>query len=118
MKLDFTYQLNTGHIAERPRVQAYTLSGIPSGEVEATVGVDVYYFLTQFVRQVSGVTSVRVLPKSKRGYDYHKVFIVTDRPDIDRDRKLVELMGQLDSVDYDLVPTSAAGMIPDGAHTI
>jgi hypothetical protein len=118
MTLDIR-QSDTAKNEKQAQIATYAPSGaMQSSSVQATLGVDVYRILRELVRPVLGVTAVRVLAKAKRGCDHHKVFIMTSGSDIDRDRKLVDLMGQLDSVDYDLVPVSAAGMVPDGAQAI
>lgn len=72
--------------------------------------------LREHVASIDGVAYVRMLPRSKRlGRAVNKVYIVLETHDIDRDRRVVEIMCQLEDVDYDLVPVTAAGMIPDVA---
>jgi hypothetical protein len=72
--------------------------------------------LRQFVKPIDGVEHVRLLPRSRRlGRATSKVYVVLRTHDIDRDRRVVDIMSQLDDVDYDLVPLAAASMIPDAA---
>ena len=75
--------------------------------------------LRESVAAKPGVASVRVLPRSARhGAANHKVFVVLHTHDIDRDREVIELLVQFDGIDYDLVPETAAGMIPDAARPV
>lgn len=75
--------------------------------------------LTQIVREIDGVGDVRLLSAASRlGGARHKVFVVLDTHDVERDRHIIEILCQLDDVDIDLVPKAAAAMIPDGAESL
>lgn len=75
--------------------------------------------LTQIIRDIPGVGDVRLLASASRpGGARHKVFIVLDTHDVDRDRHIIEILCQLDDVDIDLVPKAAAAMIPDAAESL
>lgn len=77
---------------------------------------DVAAALKQTVALVSGVHEVRLLSSERRdGRRNHKVFVVLGAHDVERDRAIVELMTQLDGIDWDLVPATAASLIPDAA---
>lgn len=75
--------------------------------------------LRQILRQFDGVADVRLLPLTKRaGGARHKVFVLLSAHDVERDRRIVEVLSQLSDIDMDLVPAASAGMIPDGAQSI
>jgi hypothetical protein len=75
--------------------------------------------LRQHVAPIEGVAHVRLLARSRRlGRDINKVYVVLQAHDVDRDRRIVDIMSQLDEVDYDLVPVAAASMIPDEAFVL
>jgi chorismate synthase len=42
------------------------------------------------------------------------IWVVRGDHDIDRDRRIVETMVDVDVVDYHLVPAQSAGMVPEG----
>lgn len=69
--------------------------------------------LKRYVAAIEGVKEIRLLPNARRrGRHCDKVFIVLNTHNIERDAQLVDLMSQLENVDYDLVPATAADMIP------
>jgi hypothetical protein len=75
--------------------------------------------LRQILKEFSGVSDVRLLPLGKRvGGARHKVFVVLSAHDVDRDRRIVEVLSQLSDIDMDLVPAASVGMIPDAAQSI
>ena len=75
-------------------------------------------FLDKSVGNLPGVADVRVIPREKRGkHPRSKVFVVTATHDLGRDRGVIELLAQLDC-DFDLVPETAVGMIPETARSI
>lgn len=65
---------------------------------------------------IEGVGDVRVLPAAARAPGSRdKVYVILDTHDVRRDRRIVEVLCQLDDIDFDLVPSEAQGMIPNGA---
>jgi hypothetical protein len=91
-------------------------SNLPVG---ATPALETREALRLIIRQFEGVGDVRLLPLAKRvGGARHKVFVVLAVHDIERDRRIVEVLSQLTDVDMDLVPAASAGMIPDAAQSI
>ena len=75
--------------------------------------------LEQNVVPIEGVKEVRVMHQRHRdGLTRHKVFIILATHDLDRDRKIVEVMTQIDGVSYDLVPAETEDFIPDGASPL
>lgn len=72
--------------------------------------------LREILCAIEGVESVRVLRGSGRAPGARdKVYVVLLTHDVRRDRRIIEIICQLDDVDIDLVPCDAQGMIPDGA---
>lgn len=72
-----------------------------------------------FGGRFDGVADIRLLlVRDRVAGTRHKVFFVLNTHDVARDFEIVSLMNQFDSLDYDLVPVEAAGMVPDGARSI
>lgn len=75
--------------------------------------------LRLILNQFSGIADVRLLPLAKRaGGARHKVFVVLAAHDVERDRRIVDVLSQLTDIDMDLVPLASVGMLPDGAQSI
>lgn len=69
--------------------------------------------------EIRGIEAVRLLPSETRYENAQdKVYFVLATHDIERDQRIVAIMIQFEGVHYDLVPQSAAGMIPDRAVKI
>jgi hypothetical protein len=66
--------------------------------------------------EIEGVHSVRVLNASDRAPNARdKVYVVLATHDVKRDRRIVEVLCQLDGIDFDLVPSLSEDMIPSAA---
>jgi hypothetical protein len=78
------------------------------------------WFLAYCVAGIAGVDSVRLLTRRDRPHyeNPYLVFIILSGADIERDRLIVQRMGQVERVDYNLVPSHAAGMIPYEAKVV
>ena len=98
-------------------------STMPKSNVYSTgadlAGAGIGYSLRAALRAVlreslfSGVSSFRLLPSEQRYERAHdKVYFVLETHDIERDRRIVEIMVQFESVDYDLVPAASIDFIP------
>jgi hypothetical protein len=89
-----------------------------AGLGDARLSVQWIDVLDKAVRNLPGVAEVLVIPREKRGkHPRSKVFVVTATHDLARDRKVIDLLAQLDC-DFDLVPEAAGGMIPETARPI
>ena len=72
----------------------------------------------EILRSFEGVDSVRVLARGDRASTRDKVYVVLATHDVRRDSRIVEVLCQLDDVDFDLVPVEAQGMIPNAAQPV
>ena len=72
----------------------------------------------EILLKIEGVDSVRLLAKEERAGERDKVYVVLATHDVRRDSRIVEVLCQLDDVDFDLVPLEAQGMIPDAARPV
>ena len=72
------------------------------------------------VLEFPGVQDVRVVKGQDRNglAECDKVFVVLATHDVDRDYRIVSVLCQLESVNMDLVPKKAIGMIPSQARSI
>jgi hypothetical protein len=85
----------------------------------ATPALETREALRQIIKEFKGVGDVRLLPLAKRaGGARHKVFVVLAAHDVERDRRIVEVLSQLTDIDMDLVPAASVGMIPEAAQSI
>lgn len=74
--------------------------------------------LAEILLTIEGVESVRLLPSTARAGDRDKVYVVLATHDVRRDSRIVEVLCQIDNIDFDLVPAEAQGMIPDAARPV
>jgi len=87
--------------------------------VLGTEAMDVREALRETVCRLDGVTEIRLLARENRQqHPRHKAFVVLSTHDLKRDRQIIDLLVQFDDLDYDLVPDTAVGMIPDAADAI
>ena len=89
-------------------------------EVRPAASIETALRETFAIENLEGVSEVLLLPRNRRlgAAARHKVFVMLASSDINRDRRIVQLMCQFDAIDYNLVPESARSMLPDAVTAV